>query len=589
MKLFVNLGALVLAICAAFFFTAVDASAAKVAAQSEPELVRIRYMQGDVRFNRGDAKQPNLKKPWERADVNLTIAGNYALATGAEGRAEIEFESGSVIYVAQNSVVLFEELTSTNGTPLTRLELVSGTITTGVKTVPGEFFIVDLPIGEFRIIYPETSFVRVDSYLDGTVFTPQAEVGFDFGQSEPKKTHVAKGQTLTYANGQAARIGDAGESTAPNDWDQWVAARYESRNTAMQAALKASGLSSPIPGLTDMYAAGTFSACAPYGMCWEPSQETWEALAGPQAEQEPVTETETAAQAGVQSGMPRLPTPVPVTFRTLVSECPFPTWYTKTAIANTPEELATLSQAAYRWNLHQPWSWPVCRYARWIYRDHGYHVVVRPRRPHHPVRWVREGKKTGFVPLHPSDQKDKQPVNLKHGIFTVETAKGGEHLERINYNPKLEVEILAASPKEFRAGANPEIAKAEPPRIVGRLLADAASTSKFTDARRNAPEITYDYGKGTFVRSGLEIAGRTSRPVVVGSLNSRGNLSGSAGGGASGRPGEGGYRGGGASGNSGRESSAGRSSGSGAEGAARSGGGNSSSAGGSSGGGNRPK
>ena len=152
MKPFGHLAVPFLAIFGAIFPTLVVAAVATAPAQGEPQLVRISYMQGDVRFNRGDAKQPNLKKPWEQADANLPIAENYALATGADGRAEIEFESGSVIYVAENSVVLFEQLTATNGTPLTRLELVSGTITTGVKTVPGEFFIVDVPIGDRKSV-----------------------------------------------------------------------------------------------------------------------------------------------------------------------------------------------------------------------------------------------------------------------------------------------------------------------------------------------------------------------------------------------------------------------------------------------------
>src|SRR5580658_3990103 len=145
MNPFGHLAVPLLAICTVFSPTSMVAAAA----QREPQLVRVRYMQGDVRFNRGDAKQPNLKKPWEQADVNLPIAENYALATGGDGRAEIEFEGGSVIYVAENSLVLFERLTATNGTPLTQLELVSGTITTGVRTVPGEIFVVDVPIGAF--------------------------------------------------------------------------------------------------------------------------------------------------------------------------------------------------------------------------------------------------------------------------------------------------------------------------------------------------------------------------------------------------------------------------------------------------------
>jgi hypothetical protein len=328
-------------------------------------------------------------------------------------------------------------------------------------------------------------------------------------------------------------------------------------------------------------------------MCWEPSREAWDALAAPPAAQEPAT---AQAGAGVQSGTSRLAAPVPVTFRTLVSECPFPTWYSRTTIANTPEELDTLSEAAFRWNLRQTWSWSVCHYARWIYRDHRYHVVVRPRRPHHPVHWVRDGKKTGFVPLHPSDQKDKPPVNLQHGIFAVETTKGGEHLERINYNSKLGIETLAKAPKEFRAGANPELAKAEPPRIEGRLLTDAAARAKLSDgksadgksdeAKPKETRISYDYGKGAFVRAGTELGGHTTKPVVVSGLSVLGSFAGSGDRSGAGRSGGGGGGRGGAGGGS----SGGRSGGgSGGGGGSRGGGGGGESSGGGGGGGGHPR
>jgi hypothetical protein len=322
-------------------------------------------------------------------------------------------------------------------------------------------------------------------------------------------------------------------------------------------------------------------------MCWEPSQE---AMSPSQVQQQPAS-----TQVSGASGAPFVPTPVP--FHILVSECPFPTWYTKKVWATTPEEFSALSGEAYLRQLRQPWSWPVCHYARWIYRNHGYHVVVRRKRPHHPVHWVKVGKNTGFVPAHPSDQKDKPPVNLKHGIFTVSSTGDGEHLERIAYKATEKVQTLTAAPKEFRAGSFPQLAKAEPPTIEARLVLDAALNARSSDTKRNESKITYDYGKGTFVRGGAEVAGSTSKPVVVGSLNSRGSFSGSGGSGSSGRGGEGGSRGGGAAGGSGRESAAGRSSGgygasggdSGSRGDGGSSSGGTSSAASSSGGGSRPR
>ena len=94
------------------------------AAKVDPEIVRLSYIQGDVRFSRGDAKGPNLEKDWEQAAVNLPILKNYSLATG-NGRAEIEFEYGSVVYLAENSVLLFNTASVTNGVPVTELELIS--------------------------------------------------------------------------------------------------------------------------------------------------------------------------------------------------------------------------------------------------------------------------------------------------------------------------------------------------------------------------------------------------------------------------------------------------------------------------------
>lgn len=103
--------------------------------QSEAQLVRLSYGEGDVRFNRGDGKNPDLKKPWEQAEVNLPIGKGFALPTEA-GRAEVEFETGELIYVAENSGVLFKQFTTTAGVPATRMELRSGTVTTAVAPMP---------------------------------------------------------------------------------------------------------------------------------------------------------------------------------------------------------------------------------------------------------------------------------------------------------------------------------------------------------------------------------------------------------------------------------------------------------------------
>jgi len=272
------LGTASLLILLAAYFPPITYAATKDA--SDPQLVRLRYLQGDVRFNRGDGKHPDLKRPWEVAIANLPIEQNYALVTG-DGRAEIEFEDGSEVYVAENTVLLFTELTSANDVPTTKLELVSGTVTAGLQPLQGEFFEIDTPTGQVESSFPQRSFVRIDAYLDGMELTPQMDTATEF-DNHGERTLLTKGQTVTFSDGAAPRAAKPSEFRASDDFDKWAGARYQARTVTMAAALKASGLTSPVVGLPDMYENGTFTSCPPYGMCWEPKQD---AKATPQSSQ----------------------------------------------------------------------------------------------------------------------------------------------------------------------------------------------------------------------------------------------------------------------------------------------------------------
>jgi VWFA-related protein len=447
---------------------------ASQASEREAQLVRLGYVHGDVRCNRGDGKYPDLKKPWEQAAVNLPIEQGFALATGS-GWAEVEFESGGSVYLAENSVILFQQLTVTDGVPAADLELISGAATAAVEPLPKERFVIEMSVGQFQVAYPESSFVRIDTYLDGISFTPQGDAGSDFFPNGRSKLHVEKGRTLTYESGQPLRLEGAVQVKAPNNWDQWVQARTEAQSTDMQAALKASGLSSPIPGLTEMYASGTFLQCAPYGMCWEPPQETVGlAQTSPRAP---------AVQAGQSAGVQF--SPPAVAYNSLPVQCPLP------------------SQGG-------PWAWTGYNYASWICRDNHYLVIVKKEKHHRHMHWVKVGKRTGFVPTHPADQKGKPPINLKHGIFLVSADRAGERIEHASFESKEELKILSNPPTEFRDGSYPQLAKAERPQIQARLVGDAASTVKSTDVSGSDRRIMYDYGRSEFVRSAVVLAGHST-------------------------------------------------------------------------------
>src|SRR5215472_12022738 len=78
--------------------------------------VYLASVQGDVRVSRGKDHRSDLNQPWEQARAGDLIQEGCALATG-NGRAEIEFENGSTVYLAENSLLLFRKF-STPGDPM---------------------------------------------------------------------------------------------------------------------------------------------------------------------------------------------------------------------------------------------------------------------------------------------------------------------------------------------------------------------------------------------------------------------------------------------------------------------------------------
>src|SRR5215813_9770977 len=78
---------------------------------SHARIVRLSLVQGDVRFARDVKGDPlsDSRSGWEAAALNLPIRQGYVLATDA-GRAEVEFENGALVFLAENTVLEFYDL-----------------------------------------------------------------------------------------------------------------------------------------------------------------------------------------------------------------------------------------------------------------------------------------------------------------------------------------------------------------------------------------------------------------------------------------------------------------------------------------------
>jgi hypothetical protein len=133
-----------------------------------PQIVRLSYIQGDVRLIRGKAEDGN----WDKAATDVPLEQGFSVATG-NGRAEIEFEDASTAYLGENSVLTFGKLTSKAGILETKLSLLTGTLSLHLTLVPGQKFAVITPADTFSLDGKAVNhdYVRVNSYLDAIGLT----------------------------------------------------------------------------------------------------------------------------------------------------------------------------------------------------------------------------------------------------------------------------------------------------------------------------------------------------------------------------------------------------------------------------------
>jgi uncharacterized protein DUF6600/FecR-like protein len=90
-------------------------------ADSQARIVRLSDVQGAVQMDK------NTGAGFEKAFVNLPIVQGAQVRTGANGRAEIEFEDGSSLRLAPNTAVEFSKLSlNDSGKRLSQVNLVEG-------------------------------------------------------------------------------------------------------------------------------------------------------------------------------------------------------------------------------------------------------------------------------------------------------------------------------------------------------------------------------------------------------------------------------------------------------------------------------
>ncbi len=477
------------------------------------QVVRLSLVQGDVRVLRGkEAKSATEGSEWGEATTNLPLETGFSLATG-KGRAEIELEDASTVYMGENSVITLNELTSTAGVPRTDMTLVSGTATIHVKPQTlGELFVFRTPTDEFSIPYPEKATLRVNSYLDAMTLTPQSNTVLIHG---PATLSPNKGQTITFSHGRRITPLNPASPDEFSEWDSWTANRITERSDAMKATMKEAGLTTPIPGLAEMKDQGTFFACD-YGTCWEP-KNGWGGDQGATQQSDPHTvsvdalrQQSASTNSAKSSAQAAYPSAV---VRTEDDYFPCSPDMVRRTIARDPVTGRETVLSSWLYQNGAPYDWAICHSGAWIQHNRHYVWVAGTKRHHHcPVRWVKYGGTKAYVPLHPRDVAGKPPINLKHGVFE-NTGKRDGTVERVAYSSATQVKVLSAPPKEFSKAFYMPLRHADAPQLEAHLVKDGLG-AKDASLKAAGTPIRFDRHSESFLVARQETQGGKTSTVT---------------------------------------------------------------------------
>jgi hypothetical protein len=532
------------------------------------------HAQGEVKFSPGTKGKPALlADDWRPAETGLTIEQGYTLAT-ENGRAIVEFENGSMVYLDEHSVLQFQKMQISDNGSTTNLTLLTGTATIAHVSQGQDQIAVTTPTNYFRS--QGNIALRIDSLLNGTIVRP-VDTTLEIKNTQP---NLNPGETLADVDGYRFRLQPT-ELPAEDDWDKWVAAQRADRDANIKEGLAASGLGEPIPGLVDLVQNGHFFDCPPYGKCWEPNEESTEAQ-GTEVPQAQGQQPPSAPPGKIRPKQPPVPFDV-----TLLTRCPILAWRYNLLRMDPFSKLdQTLAMESF------PWSG--CFTGRWYFRNHRpvYVIGHRHHHPHHPCWTVHTAHGLSIIPRSPLDRKGQPPANAKYGTFVLARDKNGVHGSFDPAPPSGNQHWQTSVPKSFaqERALMVGIPKVSAPVIQGRMVTMAGGAANVAKAIQAAsrPEnvVPYDYQSKNFV------APRDSRfpgasqsgagPVVVAHVGSHGVSSGPTAHGGAGFGGSsgGGHAGGASSSGSGGGGHSGGGSSGGAGGGGHAGGGSSSGGGG---------
>ena len=235
------------------------AGAARTARAQDPDdlkrgVARISLMDGDVSVKRGDSGE------WVAGVINAPLMTDDRIATGANSRTEVQFDSANLLRLGGNGEIHLARLES--GTY--QIEIARGTVTYRVLRASSANVELNTPSVSVRPAKEGTYRVTVNDAGESEI---TARAG-DVEVFTPKGSQwVYSGQTMM-ARGSAADPEFQMVSAIPyDDWDRW----NDSRDHAFLQSNSYQYVPQGVYGAEDLDNAGSWSYVEPYGYCWTPT------------------------------------------------------------------------------------------------------------------------------------------------------------------------------------------------------------------------------------------------------------------------------------------------------------------------------
>ena len=241
----------------------------QAAPETDVRAVRLSDVQGAVQVSGGDAA-------FSQAQLNMPVVEGMKLVAAADGRAEIQFEDGSVTRITPNSSITLTQLSrKADGSAVTVISADSGLSYYELNERASQYTV---RVGQDSVVPVDGSIFRIE--LDN----PSPELAVMHGT-----VHVSNDQTLAAdVHTNQSALFDAQnpneyqleQSVAADSWDQWNSDRDEALAQLDESATeaRASTGSPDNPAWSDLDANGDWYNVPGYGMGWAPDGvgEDWD-------------------------------------------------------------------------------------------------------------------------------------------------------------------------------------------------------------------------------------------------------------------------------------------------------------------------